>query len=100
MLLAVLAQRAGISTANLDVWVTVAGGVRATEPAADLGVALAVVSAITDVPIPGDLVVCGEVGLAGELRQVGRIDRRLAERSEETTSDIQSLMRNSYAVFL
>lgn len=79
MLLAVLAQRAGVSTANLDVWVTVAGGVRATEPAADLGVALAVVSAITDVPIPGDLVVCGEVGLAGELRQVGRIDRRLAE---------------------
>jgi DNA repair protein RadA/Sms len=79
MLLAVLAQRAGVSTANLDVWVTVAGGVRATEPAADLGVALAVVSAITDVPIPSDLVVCGEVGLAGELRQVGRIDRRLAE---------------------
>jgi DNA repair protein RadA/Sms len=79
MLLAVLAQRAGVSAANLDVWVTVAGGVRATEPAADLGVALAVVSAITDVPIPGDLVVCGEVGLAGELRQVGRLDRRLAE---------------------
>jgi DNA repair protein RadA/Sms len=79
MLLAVLAQRAGVSTANLDVWVTVAGGVRATEPAVDLGVALAVVSAITDVPIPGDLVVCGEVGLAGELRQVGRLDRRLAE---------------------
>ena len=79
MLLAVLAQRAGVSAANLDVWVTVAGGVRATEPAADLGVALAVVSAMTDVPIPGDLVVCGEVGLAGELRQVGHLDRRLAE---------------------
>lgn len=79
MLLAVLAQRAGVSAANLDVWVTVAGGVRAAEPAADLGVALAVVSAITDVPIPGDLVVCGEVGLAGELRQVGQLDRRLAE---------------------
>ena len=42
-------------------------------------VALAVVSAITDVPVPGDLVVCGEVGLAGELRQVGHLDRRLAE---------------------
>ncbi len=79
MLLAVLAQRAGVSAANLDVWVTVAGGVRATEPAADLGVALAVVSAMADVPIPGDLVVCGEVGLAGELRQVGHLDRRLAE---------------------
>jgi DNA repair protein RadA/Sms len=79
MLLAVLDQRVGVSAANLDVWVTVAGGVRATEPAADLGVALAVVSAMTGVPVPGDLVVCGEVGLAGELRQVGRIDRRLAE---------------------
>ena len=79
MLLAVLDQRVGVSAANLDVWVTVAGGVRATEPAADLGVALAVVSAMTGVPVPGDLVACGEVGLAGELRQVGRIDRRLAE---------------------
>jgi DNA repair protein RadA/Sms len=79
MLLAVLDQRAGVSVANLDVWVTVAGGVRATEPAADLGVALAVVSAITGVPVPGDLVACGEVGLAGEVRQVGRLDRRLAE---------------------
>jgi DNA repair protein RadA/Sms len=79
MLLAVLDQRVGVSVANLDVWVTVAGGVRAGEPAADLGVALAVVSAITGVPVPGDVVACGEVGLAGELRQVGRLDRRMAE---------------------
>jgi len=61
------------------VWVTVAGGVRAAEPAADLGVALAVVSAATGRPVPPDVVACGEVGLAGELRQVGRLDRRLAE---------------------
>ncbi len=79
MLLAVLAQRVGVSVADLDVWVTVAGGVRTAEPAVDLGVALAVVSAATGVAVPADLVVCGEVGLAGELRQVGRIDRRLAE---------------------
>jgi DNA repair protein RadA/Sms len=79
MLLAVLDQRVGVSVANLDVWVTVAGGVRAGEPAADLGVALAVVSAITGVPVPGDVVACGEVGLAGELRQVGRLERRMAE---------------------
>jgi len=79
MLLAVLAQRVGVSVADQDVWVTVAGGVRASEPAVDLGVALAVVSAVTGVPVPGDLVACGEVGLAGELRQVGRLDRRLAE---------------------
>jgi len=79
MLLAVLAQRGGVAVHDLDVWVTVAGGVRAAEPAVDLGVALAVVSALTGVPVPADLVVCGEVGLAGELRQVGRLDRRLAE---------------------
>ncbi len=79
MLLAVLAQRVGVSVADQDVWVTVAGGVRAAEPAVDLGVALAVVSAVTGVAVPGDLVACGEVGLAGELRQVGSLDRRLGE---------------------
>lgn len=79
MLLAVLAQRAGVSVAGKDVWVTVAGGVKTAEPAVDLAVALAVVSAVADVAVPADLVVCGEVGLAGELRQVGHLDRRMAE---------------------
>jgi DNA repair protein RadA/Sms len=79
MLLAVLQQRAGVSVAGTDVWVTVAGGVRAVEPAVDLGIALAVASAAAGVAVPGDAVVCGEVGLAGELRQVGRLDRRMAE---------------------
>jgi DNA repair protein RadA/Sms len=79
MLLAVLEQRAGVSVAGKDVWVTVAGGVRAVEPAVDLGIALAVASAAAGSPVPGDAVVCGEVGLAGELRQVGRLDRRMAE---------------------
>jgi DNA repair protein RadA/Sms len=81
MLLAVLEQRAGVSVAGKDVWVTVAGGVKAAEPAVDLGIALAVVSAVAEVAVPGDVVVCGEVGLAGELRQVGRLDRRMAEAS-------------------
>ena len=79
MLLAVLEQRAGVSVAGKDVWVTVAGGVRTAEPAVDLGIALAVASAVSGVAVPGDAVVCGEVGLAGELRQVGRLDRRMAE---------------------
>jgi DNA repair protein RadA/Sms len=79
MLLAVLQQRAGVSVAGTDVWVTVAGGVKAVEPAVDLGIALAVASAAAGVAVPGDAVVCGEVGLAGELRQVGRLDRRMAE---------------------
>jgi DNA repair protein RadA/Sms len=79
MLLAVLEQRAGVSVAGMDVWVTVAGGVKAAEPAVDLGIALAVASAVAEVPVPADVVVCGEIGLAGELRQVGRLDRRMAE---------------------
>ncbi len=79
MLLAVLEQRAGISVAGKDVWVTVAGGVKTAEPAVDLAVALAVTSALTGVGLPSDLVACGEVGLAGELRQVGHLDRRMAE---------------------
>ena len=57
----------------------VAGGAKPVEPAVDLGIALAVASAASGVAVPGDAVVCGEVGLAGELRQVGRLDRRMAE---------------------
>lgn len=81
MLLAVLEQRAGVSVAGTDVWVTVAGGVKTVEPAVDLAVALAVTSAATGRGLPADLVVCGEIGLAGELRQVGHLDRRMAEAS-------------------
>lgn len=79
MLLAVLAQRAGCSVAALDVWVTVTGGVRANEPAVDLAVALAVTSALADRAVPGGVAVCGEVGLAGEVRQVAHLERRMAE---------------------
>lgn len=79
MLLAVLEQRAGVSVAGKDVWVTVAGGVKTAEPAVDLAVALAVTSALTGIGVPSDLVACGEVGLAGELRQVGHLGRRMAE---------------------
>ncbi|MDZ7676527.1 MAG: DNA repair protein RadA [Acidimicrobiales bacterium] len=79
MLLAVLEQRAGVCVSGLDVWVTLAGGVRTAEPAVDLGVALAVTSAVTGIGVPADLVVCGEIGLAGELRQVGHLERRMAE---------------------
>lgn len=79
MILAVLEQRAGVSVAGRDVWVTVAGGVKAAEPATDLAVALAVTSAATGRGLPADLAVCSEVGLAGELRQVGHLERRMRE---------------------
>jgi len=79
MILAVLTQRAGVGVASSDVYALAVGGVRATEPAADLGIAFAVVSSVLDVPLPDDLVVIGELGLTGELRQVASVDQRLRE---------------------
>ena len=79
LLLAVLERRCGVGLAGSDVFVSAVGGLRATEPAADLGVALAVLSAFEGRVVPEDLVVIGEVGLAGELRQVAGMERRIAE---------------------
>ena len=79
MLLAVLERRARINLASHEVYASVVGGVKLTEPGADLGLCLALVSAVSDTPLPSDLVVIGEVGLAGEVRQVGHTGRRLAE---------------------
>lgn len=81
LLLAVLSERAGIPHAEHDVFASAVGGVRVIEPAADLGVALALASARVDIALPDDVVVCGELGLGGEIRQVAQIDRRLAEAS-------------------
>ncbi|MFP4513083.1 MAG: DNA repair protein RadA [Acidimicrobiales bacterium] len=78
-LLAVLEQRVGVPLARTDVYALAVGGVRIVEPAADLALALAVASAQLDRPVPPDLVVLGEVGLGGELRQVAQTGRRLAE---------------------
>ena len=79
LLLAVLHRRAHLSTDKSDVYASAVGGVRVTEPAADLALALALASAIVNRPFPADVVACGEVGLAGEVRQVGHAARRLAE---------------------
>jgi DNA repair protein RadA/Sms len=79
MLLAVLWSRAGVSVQQADVFASVVGGLRLTEPGADLGVCLAVASAASGTPAPADLVASGEVGLAGELRQVPHTQRRVAE---------------------
>ena len=62
-----------------DVFCSVAGGMRVSEPAADLPMAMAIVSAATGVPVPPDLFAFGEVGLAGEVRQVPHAQRRLSE---------------------
>lgn len=79
MLLAVLEKRAGFSFGGCDVYLSVVGGLRLTEPGGDLAACLALVSALVSRPAPAGLVVCGEVGLGGELRQVGHTPRRLLE---------------------
>jgi DNA repair protein RadA/Sms len=79
LLLAVLERRARVSLAGHEVYASVVGGVKLSEPGADLGMCLALVSAVANKPLPADLVVVGEVGLAGEVRQVAQVGRRLAE---------------------
>jgi DNA repair protein RadA/Sms len=79
LLLAVLQQRARVPVQQHDVYASTVGGVRLLEPGLDLAVCLAVVSAIGDRPLPADLVAFGEVGLAGEVRQVAHAPRRMAE---------------------
>jgi DNA repair protein RadA/Sms len=79
MVLAVLQRRVGARLHEREVFVATVGGMRVVEPSADLGVALAVISALNDLPIPADLVAIGEVGLTGEIRSVGAVPRRLAE---------------------
>jgi DNA repair protein RadA/Sms len=79
--LAVLARHGGISLGSSDVFVSVAGGVRVSEPGADLAVALALASAAKGVQLGGErpLAAFGELGLTGELREAAHPDRRLAE---------------------
>lgn len=77
IVLAVLERRCGIALHTHDVYVNAAGGVRVSEPAADLAVALAIASATLDRPVDADLVVFGEVGLTGEVRGVRQAERRV-----------------------
>jgi len=79
MILAVLEKRLSMTFGKSDVFVSVAGGIRITEPAADLGLALSIVSNDHSRPMPDGLVVIGELGLSGEVRRVGQIERRLQE---------------------
>ncbi len=79
MLVAVLTRRVGINLSNQDVIVNVAGGFKVREPAADLAVALAIVSSARDTPLDTGLAALGEVGLSAELRDVPQAERRLAE---------------------
>lgn len=77
--LAVLERRAGVSLGSFDVYVSVAGGVRVTEPAIDLPLALALASSRSDRPLPSDCVAFGELGLTGDVRSVPHIAARVRE---------------------
>ncbi|MGQ9598166.1 MAG: DNA repair protein RadA [Anaerolineae bacterium] len=79
LLVAVLSKRAGLRLFDQDVFVNVVGGLRISEPAADLALALAIASSLQNIPLPSDLVAIGEVGLSGELRTVSHLSRRLNE---------------------
>src|SRR6478672_390869 len=79
MIIAVLAKRAGAPIGSSDVYLSTVGGVRLTKPASDLAIALAVASSVMERPLKENSIAFGELGLAGELRPVGGIPRRLAE---------------------
>ncbi len=79
LLVAVLEKRLGLKFSEYDVYINVVGGLRLDEPACDLAVAAALISALKDIPVPFELAVAGEIGLAGEVRGVSNIELRVRE---------------------
>jgi DNA repair protein RadA/Sms len=79
MVLAVLQRRADVKVGKSDVYAATVGGVRLTEPSVDLAVALAIASSVANLSLPQGIIVVGEVGLAGEVRNVAGVPRRVAE---------------------
>lgn len=88
MLLAVLEKRAGFKLAQKDVFLNIAGGLRVNDPGMDLSVITAVLSSSLDITLNGDTCLCGEVGLSGEIRPVGRIEQRIQEAAKLGFSQI------------
>jgi DNA repair protein RadA/Sms len=82
LITAVLTKRAGLALGSQDIMVNVAGGLKVNEPAADLGIALAIASSLRGTAIDPNLVAIGELGLSGELRAVPHLDRRLGEAAK------------------
>ena len=87
MVLAVLEARCGMSFATAEVYLNVAGGYTLSDPAADLAVAAALVSALSERPVPGDSVVLGEIALSGEVRPVGHAALRLKEAANSASPE-------------
>ena len=81
LILAVLEKKIGLNFSNQDVYVNLAGGVKVEEPAADLGAAVAIASSFKDIPAKESMIILGEVGLAGEVRAISQLGKRLNESS-------------------
>jgi len=96
MILAVLDARCGIPFSGMDVYLNVAGGLKISEPAADLAVAAALLSAREDVSLPSDTVVFGEISLSGSLRAVGQTENRLKEARKLGFSGIIAPVQSSF----
>jgi len=79
LIVAVMEKRLGINLSGIDIFMNVAGGVKVTEPAADLGIAVALVSSFLDRPVPQGVILFGEIGLTGEIRAVSHADMRIKE---------------------
>ena len=79
LILAVLEKRCGLNLGRCDVYVNMTGGIKVTEPACDLGIALAIVSSYKNLPVDHETAVIGELGLTGEIRSVSHIEKRIAE---------------------
>jgi len=105
MLLAVLERRAGIPLSGFDVYVSTVGGIRVTEPGADLAIALAIASAYKDKAYPAAMAVVGEISLAGEIRPASSTQQRLAEAArlgfdtviDSEASHIREALRLAFA---
>lgn len=98
MILAVLESRCGVPFTGLDVYLNVAGGLRISEPAADLAIAAALVSAREDASLPKDTVIFGEISLSGALRPVAQTENRLKEAEKlGFTSAISSHSHKKHA---
>jgi DNA repair protein RadA/Sms len=97
LITAVLSRRLGLNLGEQDVFVNVVGGLRVSEPAADLAVAAAIASSMRDAPVRADAVLIGEIGLSGELRWVGQVNARLSEAAKLgfTTAIVPHRLRRS-----
>ena len=83
MILAVLEKRIGLKLAEQDVYVNVAGGMKISEPAVDLATAISIASSFREVPVHPTTILLGEIGLAGEVRAVSQLEKRLKEAARQ-----------------